>query len=116
MPPHPLNLVRALTAMEEKLARSAGDSVAIEVIPAQDDVWGLASAQQFEELMLALISPLREDSRERTRVSISCDTDTLAEKAHGATLQPGAYARILIRDNGRGLEPGQQSAVFESFL
>ena len=46
----------------------------------------------------------REDAQQRSRVAISCDIETIAERLPESTLPPGAYARVTVRDNGRGIE------------
>lgn len=114
--PQPLNLSRTLWEMEGKIANTAGDGVAIDFLPLAAPVWGLADPAQFEEVMLALVSSARVDAQERTRISIACDFDFIAERSPQAALPPGRYARITVHDNGSGIESSAQTRVFESFL
>jgi PAS domain S-box-containing protein len=115
-PASPVNVTQALAKMEEKIAHAAGEGCASERAPAGEAVWALAEEAQLEEVLLALVSYEREDARERSRVTIGCQIETIAEYAHGATLRPGAYARLTIHDDGRGLDPAKRNAVFEGFL
>lgn len=115
-PAQPVNLSHALMEMEKRIAESAGDSVAIDFATVADPVWGMCDPRQFEEMILALVSSLRDDARDRTRISIACEGDLLSERAAHATLKPGAYARVIVGDNGRDMEPGAQVKVFEAFL
>lgn len=115
-PASPVNVTQALAKMEEKIAHAAGEGCASESAPAGEVVWALAEEAQLEEVLLALVSYEREDARERSRVMIGCQVETITECAHGATLGPGAYARLTIRDDGRGLDPAKRNAVFEGFL
>jgi signal transduction histidine kinase len=81
-----------------------------------DDAWSIAEQSQLEEIVLALLSYEREDARERSRVTIGCDTDILTERVPGMPLAPGTYTRVTIHDDGRGLDPLSRNAVFEGFL
>ncbi len=115
-PAQSVNLSHLLMEMEERIAEAAGDSVAIDFATPADAVGGMCDPRQFEETILALVSGMREDARERTRISITCEANLLAERAGQATLTPGVYARVTIHDNGRGVEPPAQARVFEAFL
>jgi two-component system cell cycle sensor histidine kinase/response regulator CckA len=114
-PAQPVDVTRALASMEEKIAHAAGEGITVEIEPA-GAVWALASLEQLEEVILALVSAGREDARERSRVTIGCRTDILNECVAAATLQPGMYTVITIRDDGRGIEPEKRAGMFESFL
>jgi PAS domain S-box-containing protein len=115
-PAQPVNLSHTLMRMERRIAEAAGNSVAIDFANVVDPVWGMCDPQQFEEIILALVSGMREDARDRTRISITCKGDVLTERAAHATLKPGAYARVIVCDNGRGMERAAQAKVFEAFL
>jgi two-component system cell cycle sensor histidine kinase/response regulator CckA len=114
-PRQPVDVTRALASMEEKIAHAAGEGVTVEIEPA-GAVGALASLEQLEEVVLALVSADREDARERSHVTIGCRTDVLNEYVPAATLQPGMYTVITIRDDGRGLEPEKRAGMFESLL
>ncbi len=114
-PPEPVNVSQALAQMEEKIAHAAGEGCMVH-IAASDAVWALAQEAQLEEIVLALISREREDSRERSHLTIGCEADTIAECAPGTALAPGTYARVTIHDDGRGMDAAHRSAVFEGFL
>ncbi|HEV8147629.1 MAG TPA: response regulator [Bryobacteraceae bacterium] len=115
-PAQPVNLSHTLIEMEQRIAEAAGDSVTIDFSTVADPVWGMCDPRQFGEVILALVSGMREDARERTRISITCEGDMLTERAPHATLKPGGYARVIVRDNGRGMAPAPQVKVFEAFL
>jgi CheY-like chemotaxis protein len=114
-PPSPVNVTKLLAEMEEKIAAAAGDGCVVHV-GSGETVWAMAEETQLEEIVLALVSHDREDAKERSHVSIGCETDTIAEHVPGMTLTPGTYARLTIHDDGRGLEAAKSDAVFESFL
>ena len=76
----------------------------------------MADGTQLEEIVLALISYDREDARERSRVTIGCEIDTITEHVPGTTLAPGTYTCLAIHDDGRGLDRESRDSVFEGFL
>jgi signal transduction histidine kinase len=115
-PPHPVDLVATVSALREKIATAVGESVAVEIVPNVVPVWTAADPAQLEEVILTLVSSAREDAQDRSRVILACEVDTIAEKITPLTLKPGTYARLLINDDGRGLEPEKRVAVFESIL
>jgi hypothetical protein len=114
LPAEPLDIAEALAHMEEKIAHAAGDGVAIHFTG--DPAWALASAPQFEEAILALVSHEREDAKDRANLTIGCHIDALAEGVPGTTLAPGVYTRIAIQDDGRGLDEGKRKAAFDAFM
>jgi PAS domain S-box-containing protein len=114
-PAAPVNVTQLLTGLEEKIARAAGESVAVHVTSGEP-VWAMADEAQLEEIVMALISPDREDARERSRIAIGCEVDTSTEHVPGTALSRGTYARLLIHDDGRGLEAAKRDAVFENLL
>jgi two-component system, cell cycle sensor histidine kinase and response regulator CckA len=115
-PPQPVELGMLITAMELHLAREAGAEVPVELNGSQEPVWASADPVQLEEILLALVSSAREDAQERSRVTIGWEVDAIAEQLPEATLKPGLYARILIHDNGRGVDAAKRVTVFESVL
>lgn len=113
--PVPMDVAAAVTRMEDRIVHAAGQSVTVE-IGADDPVWAMADPAQFEELVMELISPDREDARERTHLTVSCANRAIDEHFSAATLRSGAYASITIRDNGRGVESAKRAEIFESVL
>jgi two-component system cell cycle sensor histidine kinase/response regulator CckA len=108
-PAEPVNVADVVARLEEKIV--AGEGVKVEIEPG-DPVWALAEAGQLEETILALASGAREEAKERTRVTISCHVQTIAEQFPDATLAPGVYTCVTIRDNGKGTS----AKVFEGIL
>lgn len=109
-----LDVAQALANMEEKIAQAVGEGVAIHL--SGERVWAVADAAQFEEVILALVSNDREDSRERSHLSIGCGAETIEEQVSGLTLAPGVYTRVAIHDDGRGFEESKRKAAFDTFF
>jgi len=115
-PAAPVDVAAAIAKMEDRIAQAAGEGVTIEIAPAGDPVWAMADLAQFEEMILALVSPDREDATERTRVMISCGIESITEQLPESTLAPGEYARVTVRDNGRGMDAPHRVEIFEAVL
>ncbi|HVO99693.1 MAG TPA: response regulator [Bryobacteraceae bacterium] len=113
-PAEPMNVTQVLEHMDEPIAQAAGEGVAIHLTG--ELVWALAEPKQFEEVILALVSRDREGARERTNLTITCQTDTVTDYVPGAALAPGVYTRVAIHDDGRGVEESKRRAAFEAFL
>jgi two-component system, cell cycle sensor histidine kinase and response regulator CckA len=111
--PAPLDLSAAIKAMEEKIAHAAG--VPVEIANG-GEVWAAAEPAQFEQMILALVSADREDAKERSRVTILSRIEIIAEQVASATLPPGVYAAVTVRDNGRGLDASHRPEIFEGVL
>jgi CheY-like chemotaxis protein len=53
----------------------------------------------------------------RVAVSLAgAELDAAAARQLGAGLTPGAYARIAVEDNGRGMDAGTRARIFEPFF
>ena len=91
----------------------AGLAEASVEIRAGKAVWAKANRKQLEEILVALVSAVKE---QRARVTITCDTAAITEQLVGATLAPGTYARVTLAIPGRGMDPEKRKAIFESFL
>jgi two-component system cell cycle sensor histidine kinase/response regulator CckA len=115
-PPEPLDVGSLVAGLEEKIREAVGESVTLEMTPVLAPVWAKAEASQLEEVLLTLISSAREDAQERSRVVIGCEVDSITEQLVPATLEPGMYARLVIHDDGRGLDGEKRVAVFEGVL
>jgi CheY-like chemotaxis protein len=73
----------------------------------------MADPDQLAEVVLTLASHNREGTQDRTRLTVTCATDMVAERLPQSTLVPGYYVRISLRDDGRGMEASKLAAVFD---
>jgi len=113
--PVSVNVAAILSGMRDRIAAEAGENVPVEVRCAQP-VWALADAEQLEEVILALISPGREDVQGRSAITIACDHAVIAQRLEAPALPAGEWARITVTQDGRGMTEQQRVALFESFL
>jgi PAS domain S-box-containing protein len=114
--PQSVDLGVALSEMAASLARIAGEGVTVDVLPAEA-VWASVNRKQFEEIVLALVAATSDDTS-RTRITIVSDTAAINEFIGGGAtgLKPGTYARVIVRDDGHGMDAEKIPGVFESFL
>jgi CheY-like chemotaxis protein len=99
--------------MEASLAQAAGERVRLEMTPIPSAVWAATEPAQLAEVILTLASAEHESAKDRTRLTVSCGTETLAERLPLATLAPGQYAAITLRDDGLGLDAAKLAGVFD---
>ncbi|MEO5922371.1 MAG: response regulator [Bryobacteraceae bacterium] len=108
-----LNLAEILAGLRARIAKAAGAGVTLDMSLGVAKVWAKTDATQLSEVILTLASPDREGTQDRTRLTVTCDTDVIAERLPVSPLTPGKYARIVLRDDGRGLDHQQLAAIFD---
>jgi PAS domain S-box-containing protein len=111
-----LNLADVLAGMRARIAKAAGARVTLDMTLGMARVWAKADAAQLADAILTLASPAREGTQDRTRLTVTCDTDVIAERLPVSPLAPGKYARIVLRDDGQGLDARELSAIFDPVL
>jgi PAS domain S-box-containing protein len=114
--PSPVDVGDAIARMEDRIVHAAGAGVTVEIAPVTEPVVAMVNARQFEEMILALVSPHREDAQERSRVVITAGIENIFERLPESTLAPGAYARVTVRDNGHGMDAPHRVEIFEAVL
>ena len=112
--PSRVELTQWMTEHEAKIERAAGEAVTVTLTPDPEPAWTAVNPEQLEEVILALVSQEREGALERAHLSVAWDVGAIAESIGGQTLQPGMYARITIKDDGRGFNGGRRAALFEA--
>jgi PAS domain S-box-containing protein len=103
-------------SLKSRLVEAAGPRVTLELTTPTHPVWAMADADQLAEVILTLASHHREGTQDRTRLTVSCTIDKIAERFPHSTLVPGHYIRISLRDDGRGVEPSKLAAIFDPSL
>jgi two-component system cell cycle sensor histidine kinase/response regulator CckA len=116
-PASKVNIGDAIAHLRPKIAAAAGARVAVELTAKPEPVWAMANPAQLGEVLTAVIAGAGKSTpRERTRVVITWDVDTVAERLSPTALSAGRYARITVRDNGHGLDAEQAAGVFDPVL
>ncbi|HSP67543.1 MAG TPA: response regulator [Bryobacteraceae bacterium] len=111
-----VNLGDAILNLRSKITTAAGARVAVELTVNRTPVLAMADPDQLGEVLSAVIAGTRESSRERTRITIEWEVETVSERLSPTALTAGKYARITVRDDGRGLDAEQVAGVFDPVL
>ncbi len=116
--PRSINLNRMLTDMRDMLVRALGESIEIK-LKQSEDLWpAMVDPSQLESALLNLCLNARDAMPEGGQLlleteNILLDADYAAEYEE---VQPGAYVRLAVSDNGTGIEPEVLARVFEPFF
>jgi CheY-like chemotaxis protein len=106
-----------LVNLRSKITAAAGERVAVELTANPQPVVAMADPGQLGEVLTAVIAGARKSTpRERTRIVVSWDVETVAERLSPTALAAGKYARIAVRDDGHGLDAEQAAGVFDPVL
>ena len=114
----PLDLGLLVTGMSSMLARllGSGANLAVHTDPAAGAI--IADAKLIEQLVINLLLNARDAIVGGGRVVVSVDPATLdAPLTHSlGTARAGAYVRLRIRDDGRGMGPDAVAQLFRPFF
>lgn len=105
-----------LAGLEQKLVEAAGVRVRVELELRGEPVWAMADPEPLREILVLLAGHGRDGVEDRTRLTVNCDREALTECLPSAPLPPGDYARITLRDDGRGVDPARVLAAFDPAL
>ena len=115
-----VNVGETILSLRPKLTAAAGASgerTAVELAENRTPIFAMADPGQLGEVVAALIArPAKGIPRERTRIAISWDVETVAERLSPTPLAPGKYARITVHDDGPEMDAAQAAGVFEPVL
>ena len=111
-----VNLGDAIPNLRSKITAAAGTRVAVELTVNRSPVLAMADPDQLGEVLSAVVGGTRESARERTRITIEWDVQTVTERLSPTALAAGKFARITVRDDGRGLDAEQVAGVFDPVL
>ena len=94
--------------------------VTLEAALAPGPLFVMADANQLQQVLVNLCTNAWHSLGGRPgRVGVElagADIDTAAARQLGAGLTPGAYARLVVEDNGRGMDAGTRARIFEPFF
>jgi two-component system cell cycle sensor histidine kinase/response regulator CckA len=116
-PASQVNVGSAILNLRARIAAATGERVAVELAENPEPVVAMADLGQFGEVLAAVVAGARKSTpRERTRITIAWNVETVAERLSPTALPAGRYACITIRDDGHGLDAEQAAGVFDPAL
>jgi two-component system cell cycle sensor histidine kinase/response regulator CckA len=112
-----VNVGETIVNLRSKIAAAAGERVAVELTANPEPIIAMADPGQLGEVLAAVVAGARKSTpRERARITVAWDVETIAERLSPTALAAGRYARITIRDDGHGLDAEQAAGVFDPVL
>ncbi len=118
--PRPTDVNRLVRNMEELLQRSAGSTIKVRSILAEDAWPTLCDRNQLENALLNLVINARDAMPEGGRLKIETDNIIVGERQAmpGRTdlVRPGDYLTIAVADSGQGMSPEVIARAFEPFF
>jgi len=119
-PASKVNIGETILSLRSKLtaaAGAAGQRIAVELQENRTPILAMADPAQLGEVLAAVIArPLKGVPRERTRIAIAWDVETVAERMSPTPLAAGKYAHITVHDDGPEMDAAQAAGVFEPVL
>jgi PAS domain S-box-containing protein len=116
--PTVLDLNRQLSAFNDLLQRTLGDSIEVRMEQAPD-IWHVrVDAGQLENALLNLAINARDAMPQGGRLTVRADNVVLDDafcRDH-PQIEPGEYVSIAVSDTGTGIEPEVLKRVFEPFF
>jgi signal transduction histidine kinase/ActR/RegA family two-component response regulator len=116
--PRPLNVNKLLDDMADFMRRSLGETVGLDIVPA-DDLWQVeADPAQLESALLNLAVNARDAMSDGGRLTIETGNSVLSEQycQQHDELVPGQYVQIAVSDTGSGMSKEVVERVFEPFF
>jgi len=112
-----VNVGDTIGNLRSKIAAAAGERVAVEFTANPEPIIAMADPAQLGEVLTAVVAGSRKSTpRERARITVTWNVETIAERLSPTALPAGKYARITVRDDGHGLDAEQAAGVFDPVL
>ena len=115
--PKPTDVNRLISGMEELIRRTAGPSVALEVVGAGGLWLTQIDPSQLENAVLNLSINARDAMPDGGRITIETANKWLDERAaREREVKPGQYVSVCVTDTGTGMSPEVISRAFDPFF
>jgi PAS domain S-box-containing protein len=115
--PQVLDLNESLGASAGMLRRLIGENVRLEWSPGEDVPPVRVDPAQLEQILANLVVNARDAIEGTGTIHIETGDHRVRRRpsAEDADIPPGRYASLVVRDDGRGIEPGSLERIFEPF-
>ncbi|NUO52271.1 MAG: response regulator, partial [Polyangiaceae bacterium] len=116
--PTVLDLCEVVRVMEGMLRGLIGEHIELRFRSEKEPLWVRADRSQLEQVMLNLVLNARDAMPRGGVVDINlCDIEIdEAQTSRLELARPGAYARLVVTDNGSGIDPQDRPHIFEPFF
>jgi two-component system, cell cycle sensor histidine kinase and response regulator CckA len=116
--PKVLNLNETVAGMLKMLRRLIGENIDLAWVPGKQAGAIKMDPSQLDQILVNLCVNARDAIKDTGMITIETDATTL-DKAACATYpgsEPGEYARLIVSDNGSGMDATTLSHLFEPFF
>ena len=116
--PKVLNLNETVGGMLKMLTRLIGEDICLTWRPAAD-LWLLKlDPSQIDQILANLCVNARDSIAENGKITIETGNTVVDDDycSHHAEIVPGEYVRLVVSDNGCGMDSGTVSHIFEPFF
>ncbi|HOW45744.1 MAG TPA: PAS domain S-box protein [Candidatus Aminicenantes bacterium] len=110
----PVEVNDAIRAFHGILARLIGEDIVFRLELADQDLVVAADPRQLEQVLINLATNSRDAMSQGGTLTVSTSAVRLDEPS--GEIPAGDFARIMVRDNGSGIDESLKSRVFEPFF
>jgi PAS domain S-box-containing protein len=108
---------RLLDEVARLVRRTLPEDRQLDLRPCTTSVWAWADAHQLQNSLLNLIFNARDATAAGGRIALGLEVhDVAATAAAELGLRPGPHVRLVVSDNGCGMDRTTQERVFEPFF
>lgn len=109
----PAEMIGALGSMLRRLVR---EDIDLDLRPGAPDAFIDCDPAQFEQVVLNLVVNSRDAIDGAGKITVETATCEAPPGENGVMLPEGRYVRLMVRDNGSGMDKETQARVFEPFF
>ncbi len=116
--PHPIDVGRLVTGMEDMLHRALGDGIEVKLTISPGLWHAFVDPPQLENALLNLAINARDAMNDSGRLEICC-ADAYLDAAYARTrhdVAAGQYVMVEVADTGSGMTPEVLAQAFEPFF
>jgi signal transduction histidine kinase len=115
-PASAVDVAAVLTAAESLLRRVIGEGIQLRLESGTAPHWVLAQSSQLEQILVNLASNARDAMPAGGTLRIAVGDAAGASQGDHDAAPPLRLTRIVVADNGRGIDPSIQARMFEPFI
>ena len=110
-----VDVAAVLAAAASLLRRVTGEAIQVWIDPGPTAQWVLAETSQIEQILVNLASNARDAMPSGGTLHISV-RDGVDRRSGDDASPPARITRIVVADNGRGIDPAVQDRMFDAFF